>query len=219
MRKIKVTIAMPLSIVLFLVLALAVPALGGNTVTVSGVIEGTSGPHTDFTASPLNGKPPLLVKFSDKSTGTITSWAWDFQNDGTIDRRTKNPYYVYPRAGTYTVSLTVSGPDGSDSEVKTGYITVGTIPPDGKPVASFTQDTFMGKSPLTVSFTDRSLNNPTEYEWKFGDGTTSTEKNPVHTYSRGGFYSVLLKVSNAYGRDTARSMVIVLGNPWWGRWR
>lgn len=219
MKRIKVTMAIPLSVSFLFILALLVPALAGNTVTVSGVIEATSGPHADFSASPLTGKPPLLVKFTDQSTGSITSWAWDFQNDGSIDRRTKNAYHIYPRAGTYTVSLTVSGPDGTDSEVKTGYITVGTGSPDGKPIASFTQDKFMGRSPLIVSFTDRSINNPTEYEWKFGDGGTSNEQNPVHTYSRGGFYSVILKASNVYGSDTARGMVVVLGNPWSGRWR
>jgi len=196
---------------------MVVPVLGGNTVTVSGEIVGTPGPHADFSASPLMGNPPLLVKFSDQSTGTISSWAWDFQNDGTIDRRTRNPYFLYTVAGTYTVSLTVSGPDGTDSEVKTGYINVGSGSTGKKPLAVFTQDKYFGMKPLTVRFTDRSRDNPTEYLWNFGDGSTSTEQNPIHTYTSAGVNIVHLKVSNAYGSSTARSIAIVLDNQWWRR--
>ena len=214
-RRIRVTLAVALSVLVFV--ALGLPVLAGNTVTVSGEIVGSPGPHADFSASPLTGNPPLLVKFSDKSTGTITSWAWDFQNDGTIDRRTRNPYFLYTRAGTYTVSLTVSGPEGTDSEVKTGYITVGSGSTGKKPLALYTQDKYFGITPLTVRFTDRSRDNPTEYLWNFADGCTSTEQNPIHTYASAGVYTVHLKVSNPYGSNTARSMVIVLDNLWWRR--
>lgn len=218
LRRMKVTMAVPLSILLLAALTMATPVLGGNTVTVSGEILSSPGIIADFSASSLTGNPPLLVKFSDKSTGAITSWAWDFQNDGIIDSRTRNPYRFYTRPGTYTVSLTVSGPDGTDSEVKTDYITVGTGTPGKKPIAIFTQDRYFGIHPLTVTFTDRSRNNPTEYLWSFGDGSTSTEQNPVHNYTSAGFYRVLLQVSNPYGSDTSRSMVVVIDNAWWRRW-
>lgn len=217
LRRRKASLAVPLSVLVIAALAMALPVPGGNTVTVSGQIVGTPGPHADFSASPLAGNPPLIVKFSDKSSGTITSWAWDFQNDGTIDSKTRNPYYLYMKEGTYTVSLTVSGPDGSDSEVKTGYITVGTGQAGKKPIALFTQDKYFGIAPLTVRFTDRSRENPAEYLWSFGDGSTSTVQNPVHTYTRGGVFTVTLKVSNTYGSSTARGMVIVLDNLWWRR--
>jgi len=207
-----------LAIITVILLSLpALPVLAGNTLTVSGEIVGTPGPRADFSASPLAGNPPLLVKVSDRSTGTVTSWAWDFQNDGTIARRTRNPYFLYTRAGTYTVSLTVSGPEGTDSEVKTGYITVGSGPTGKKPLALFTQDRYFGITPLTVKFTDRSRDNPTEYLWNFGDGGTSTEQNPQHTYTLAGLHTVSLRVSNAYGSSTARSMVIAIDNLWWRR--
>lgn len=206
----------PLAILIALAL-LAAPGLAGNSVTVVGEIPAVHAPVAAFVGSPTSGSTPLTVAFTDKSTGTITSWAWDFQNDGTIDRRTRNPYFLYTRAGTYTVSLTVSGPEGTDSEVKTGYITVGSGSTGKKPLALYTQDKYFGITPLTVRFTDRSRDNPTEYLWNFGDGCTSTEQNPIHTYASAGVYTVHLKVSNPYGSNTARSMVIVLDNLWWRR--
>jgi len=81
-------------------------------------------PVAEFSADPVSGNAPLTVTFTDASTGTPTSWAWDFQNDGTVDSTEENPSHVYDTAGTYTVNLTVTNAGGSDSEVKTDYITV-----------------------------------------------------------------------------------------------
>lgn len=216
-NKMRVTLAVPLSVLILLALAMVIPVVGGNTVTISGEIVGTPGPRADFSASPLAGNPPLLVKISDRSTGTLTSWAWDFQDDGTIDRRTRDPIFLYTRAGTYTVSLTVSGPDGTDTEVKTGYITVGSGSTGKKPLALFTQDKYFGINPLTVRFTDRSRDNPTEYLWDFGDGSISAQQNPQHTYTSTGLFTVRLQASNMYGSSTAGSMVFVLDTVWWRR--
>lgn len=197
-----------------LVLALlAVPAFAENTLTITGEILPAGQPHADFSAQPTKGNAPLMVRFNDLSTGKITRYAWDFQNDGSIDSTRKNPTCIYTNPGTYSVKLTVSGPDGSDEEVKTGFITV--TAPMRKPIALFTQDRVIGKNPLTVTFTDRSFFNPTDYLWTFGDGETSTLMSPVHTYTRPGLYMVTLKVSNAAGSDTARSTIIVLSNWWW----
>jgi hypothetical protein len=89
-------------------------------------------PRADFSGFPTSGPPPLTVSFTDRSTTNATSWAWDFQGDGTTDSTQQNPTYVYTTAGTYTVRLTVSNASGSDVEVKTGYISVGTgDPPPG----------------------------------------------------------------------------------------
>jgi hypothetical protein len=71
-----------------------------------------------------------------------------------------------------------------------------------EPVAAFSASPLSGKAPLKVQFTDRSINNPTSYIWNFGDGTYSMAKNPVHTYSRSGKYTVSLKVKNVSGTDT-----------------
>lgn len=77
----------------------------------------------DFRGAPTSGKAPLEVNFTDLSSGgTVTSWNWTFGDGGTSTA--KNPTHTYTTAGTFTVSLTVDGPTGSDTESKTGYITV-----------------------------------------------------------------------------------------------
>jgi PKD repeat protein len=63
------------------------------------------------------------VNFTDLSTGTVTSWEWDFNGDGTIDSTEQNPSSYYSSNGLYTVTLTISGPNGcSDTEAKQVYI-------------------------------------------------------------------------------------------------
>jgi len=74
----------------------------------------------NFSASPTRGAAPLTVHFSDQSTGTVDLWSWDF-GDGSSSTE-QNPTHIYNDYGTYTVSLTVTGPCGSDTESKTNYI-------------------------------------------------------------------------------------------------
>jgi len=70
------------------------------------------------------------------------------------------------------------------------------------PIAAFTVSPPSGDIPLAVSFADGSSGSPTSWLWDFGDGTTSTEQNPRHTYVSPGTYGVTLTVSDAYGSDT-----------------
>ena len=84
-----------------------------------------TGPNAAFTAAPVSGTAPLTVQFTDQSTaGTsaITAWAWSFGDEGTSDQ--PNPTHVYGTAGSYTVTLTVTTPDGVDTETKVNVITV-----------------------------------------------------------------------------------------------
>ncbi|HET8689706.1 MAG TPA: NosD domain-containing protein, partial [Methanosarcina sp.] len=79
-------------------------------------------PVAAFSASPTSGKTPLNVKFTDKSTGSPTSWKWNF-GDG-MSSTAKNPVHKYIKSGKYTVSLTVKNGKGSNSKTTSGYITV-----------------------------------------------------------------------------------------------
>ena len=79
-------------------------------------------PVANFAANTTNGTLPLAVQFTDKSTGYITSYAWDFDGDGNVDSTAQNPSYTYTKSGNYTVKETVTGPGGSDST--TSIITV-----------------------------------------------------------------------------------------------
>jgi len=158
-------------------------------------------PVANFTANVTSGKAPLTVEFTDISTGSPMSRQWDFNNDGIVDSTEQNPIYTYAAAGTYTVNLTVTGPGGSDFEVKTEYINVAS-PSSAKPVAAFSASPTSGKTPLKVAFTDTSTGSPTSWFWKFGDGSKSYLQNPTHKYSKAGTYTVNLTVKNAKGSNT-----------------
>jgi len=185
---------------------------GSDTEIKTGYIlvkEPASGISAQFTASPLAGTVPLTVRFTDQSSGEITSYAWDFNGDGIVDSRMKNPVTVYTSSGAFNVKLTVRGSDGMDSETKSNYITVAGF--TTRPNALFSMDKNFGSTPLTVHFADKTLNNPDTVLWKFGDGTTSSEKNPTHTYSAAGFYKVSLTASNEAGSSSRAMYVFVAG--------
>ncbi len=84
----------------------------------------SSAPVADFSASPLTGQLPLTVVFTDTSTGAINSWLWDFGDTATSTGQ--NPSHTYTAAGIYTVTLTVTGPEGSDTQTRSSYITATT---------------------------------------------------------------------------------------------
>jgi PKD repeat protein len=79
-------------------------------------------PTANFTGNPTSGFTPLAVQLTDISTGSPTSWSWDF-GDGIGTSTAQNPSYTYNNPGTYTVSLTATNQYGSDTETKVDYIT------------------------------------------------------------------------------------------------
>jgi PKD repeat protein len=84
---------------------------------------GTPELQADFSATPRAGVAPLIVSFTDTSTGSPTSWSWDF-GDGTSSSE-QHPSHTYAAAGTYTVSLIVTDATGASSTgTRSGYVTV-----------------------------------------------------------------------------------------------
>ena len=78
-----------------------------------------------------------------------------------------------------------------------------------KPVAAFTFSPLSPTTGQSVQFTDSSTNSPTSWSWNFGDGTTSTAKNPTHVYASAGAYVVNLWASNSAGTgNTAHSITV-----------
>ncbi|MGC9331275.1 MAG: PKD domain-containing protein, partial [Bacteroidales bacterium] len=156
--------------------------------------EWTTPLTADFTADnttiPVNG----TVNFTDMSTGSPTSWNWDFGDGGTSSA--ENPSHQYTAIGTYTVELTISDGTNNNTETKVDYITV----TEAAPVADFTASPTYSCDG-NVQFTDQSSNADT-YEWDFGDGNISTDPNPLHTYASDGTYTVSLTVTNGAGSDT-----------------
>lgn len=80
-------------------------------------------PEADFSSNVTAGISPLTVQFTDLSSNAF-SWKWDMNGDGKTDSTARNPIYTYCSYGSYTVSLTSSNSEGSDTRTKTGYITV-----------------------------------------------------------------------------------------------
>jgi PKD repeat protein len=152
--------------------------------------------NAEFHATTISGCTPLAVNFTDQSTpqSGVTSWAWNF-GDGAASAA-QNPSHTFTTAGTYTVQLTVNSTTCSNTEIKTGYINVSSIP-----AAAFTGLPNSGGAPLTINFTDQSTGVPAAWLWDFGDGSSSTLKNPSHQYDTPGTYTVTLTVTNACGGD------------------
>lgn len=152
-------------------------------------------PVADFTATPTSGSAPLTVTFTDASSGNITDWSWDFGDGDSASGQTA--IKTYPNPGTYTVSLTVTGADGSDTTTKTDFISALAV----APVADFSGHPTSGTAPLTVNFTDNSSGTITGWSWDFGDGNTSTDQNPTHTYTTAGTYTVTVNVAGPGGSN------------------
>jgi PKD repeat protein len=78
--------------------------------------------EADFEGNPTSGQAPLMVEFTDLSEGTVETWEWDFGDGGTTSEQ--NPSHEYTTTGSFTVSLTVTGPAGSSTETKVDYILI-----------------------------------------------------------------------------------------------
>ncbi|WP_274924358.1 PEGA domain-containing protein [Methanogenium marinum] len=153
-------------------------------------------PLATFSAVPVAGMAPLPVQFYDYSSGRPDSWAWDFGDGETSTEQ--NPVHTYTTTGVYDVALTVTNVVGEDTTEEVGYITT------TNPMAvDFTATPVTGYAPFAVTFTDETTESPSAWLWEFGDGETSVEQNPVHTYQSVGVYTVSLTATNAYGSKTA----------------
>ena len=161
-----------------------------------GSLAFAQAPTANFTAATTSGCSPLVVDFQDQSTGNPTSWFWEFGNGATSTLR--NPSTTYFNPGTYTVRLTATNASGSNTLTRTNYITV-----YAKPVVNFSVSDSVGCFPLRAQFTDLSTPAPgtvnTTWLWDFGDGTQSTQQNPLHVYTSSGNYTVTLKVTSDKG--------------------
>ena len=148
----------------------------------------------DFSGAPTSGCSPLVVKYTDLSSGPVAFRTWTFGNGNTSTL--VNPAAVYVTPGLYDVSLMVTDGVAPDTRTRSAYIEV-----LANASADFAVDVTTGTAPLAVQFTDlSSAGEPiTGRLWDFGDGNMSTATNPAHTYAGGGIYSVSLTVSLANG--------------------
>ncbi|MFA5147286.1 MAG: Ig-like domain-containing protein [Candidatus Omnitrophota bacterium] len=172
-------------------------------------------PQAAFSAVPGSGEQPLTVSFDASATEATTErkmikYNWVYGDDTAGEGMVS--YHNYPTiSGSYNATLTVMDEFG-DTGSLTKTITVEGC--DAPPVADFAANVTRGTAPLTVQFTDRSANTPTAWSWTFGDGINETIRDPSHTYTAVGNYTVALTASNSYGQatDTRTGYINVTAN-------
>ncbi|WP_373838585.1 PKD domain-containing protein [Methanospirillum sp.] len=164
-------------------------------------IRVAKGPTAKFVFAPKDVTVGIDVQFTDLSSGNPTSWLWHF-GDGSSSPL-QSPVYTYLTPGVYTVMLTVSDENGISSDSATQIISVqGSSTPV---VADFKTEVTNGTN---VQFIDLSSGfGIISWVWDFGDGSTSTERNPKHTYLKEGTYEVSLTVSNESFENIVKKII------------
>jgi PKD repeat protein len=172
--------------------------------TYQEVITIITVPDAGFSASPTSGCAPLTVQFTDESSDNVTSWQWSFPGGTPSSSVDPNPEITYANPGTYDVTLTVINSAGNSTLIENDLITVSE-----PPTAAFTDSIMVD----TVFFMDQSSQADSLF-WDFGDGTTSTETDPVHVYAKDSIYTVtLIAISPGCGSDTTTAEIIISSFP------
>lgn len=168
-------------------------------------------PQVDFSALSQSGCEPFEVEFSDNTLEAVpgATYIWDF---GTGDQSNDmNPVYTFQNTGTYDVSLTVRNGDCEDVKISNGFITVHPLPVAGFNVTPALTSI---ENP-TVSLSDQSNGNPTDWIWNLGDGSIiQGEQNPNYSYHDTGSFDITLVVYNIFGcTDSMFKTVVIKPHP------
>ncbi len=149
-----------------------------------------SGCQASFMYRPEPANPQLIFfeNLSFPVTNT-TNWTWNF-GDGTVSSE-QNPVHEFVSSGIYNVCLYMSDSAGACSSVFCLEVWIDTNPLECQAMFTYIPEG------LTASFFDQSTGFPDTYYWDFGDGTSSNEPNPVHTWVTTGTYLVCLNISNS----------------------
>ena len=150
-------------------------------------------PTASFTANQTSGCLPLNVQFTNTSVGAVT-WYWDLGNGNTSTL--SDPSNLFTSPGNFTITLIAYDASGNtDTARYTDYITV-----EGRPTADFhSSGTSACPDNNLFSFTNTSTGGATSFLWDFGDGTTSIQSDPVHSYTYAGIFTVTLIAMNGFG--------------------
>lgn len=169
--------------------------------------------------------PTIVTGIIDNITSNFASVSCEVTSDGGAPVTTRGVCYstnpnptisntiVQSGNGTGSFTVNISGLSSDTKYYVKAYAenSVGLAYGDQKdftteqesndPIAAFTAYPTSGNAPLEVEFEDKSSNNPTSWLWNFGDGQTSNEQNPIHTYINPGTFTIKLTVENQYGVD------------------
>ncbi len=159
-------------------------------------------PVAAFTQDVTSGLVPLTVRFTNQSSGEITSYSWNFGDGSSSSQR--DPVKTFNAPGLFNVTLTVTGPGGTANVTRQINVQSPTAP-----IAAFSLNPGRGTAPLTVQFIDESTGTITSRLWNFSDGSASSERNPVHTFVNPGLYNVFLTVTGPGGSSTITRQIPV----------
>ncbi len=141
-------------------------------------------PGASFTWSPPESVVDQLITFTDTSSGDPTSWLWDFGDGATSDLQ--NPTHSYASQGDFNVSLTATNEAGSDTATESLEIGAGS----GCTLTCTASAPATADLSVQVLFTADAVasgcSSNAAYAWSFGDGATSDEQNPSHTFNTTG---------------------------------
>lgn len=148
---------------------------------------------------------------STSSTGSsIVMYEWDYESDGVYDAVGANPSHIFPTKGLRTVTLRVTDSIGITAVDTTSVFIINLFPE-----ASFNISAGDATIFDDISFIDTSIDHDGEIEhwlWNFGDGSTSTERNPTHNYDSRGDYNVTLNVWDDTGDMDKASKILSIVN-------
>lgn len=162
-----------------------------------------------FIAIPDSMNTSNTYQFFDQSTGNNFQWYWNFGDpaSGSMNTATsQNPLHTFSAAGSYNVCLTIFSSDSTCYDVTCQTITIGNTP-GCQADFTYSFDSLQGGN--QVYFTDLSTGIPNAWHWDFGDGATSDERFPIHTYLLQGTYTVCLTISGDSCADTHCSTVSI----------
>ena len=173
-------------------------------------------PIAQFTTNITQGHAPLTVQFTDQSVSPGRSYfAWDINNDNSTDYTTRNPVHTYTTAGNYSVNLTMTNADGSDSEIKKDYIQVIKInhAPVLFPLRNQTVNVTQ-KLSFNISSSDPDGDNLSCSADRLPTGSTFNTTSGVFAWtpqdSQEGNYSVNFTVSDGVLSDSKIAKIVVL---------
>lgn len=154
------------------------------------------------------------VSFTDKSVTDgkhpVTEWKWSFGDGNTAVTTTAGYTHTYTKAGNFSVQLTIKDSYGCrDTITKTNAVVIA----DPKAVINLQDSIFC--SGLPVNFANASKGTALSYRWSFGDGTTSTQAAPAHSFAKEGSYNIALAVTDKYGcKDSVyKEKLVTIANP------
>ena len=195
-------------LIFVLIFLLSMLLIGNSCSKEDTLEEPVLKPTADFTSNRTSIFYRDTLEFIDKSGNTPTEWKWKFGDGKTSTEQ--NPLHIYDTTGVFSVTLIASNNSGTDSINYTDLVKVSYDQPEARFESSHTSIYI----DYIVQFSDSSTNVPTSWEWDFGDGNTSTDKDPTHQYTTEGIYSVSLKVTNETGLDSQiRTNLITVNIP------